>query len=129
MAYTPNSVLRFGILGSPNLRKVIRAIDLAPNSTLHAVAGEPFDGLQDTVKIYGSYDEVLDNPDVDVVYVASVRQQWAVLAAQKKKHVLMETPTALDVGGWIGCWKPVNPTVSSSWTPPPHGCTTLERQQ
>ncbi|GLU10617.1 hypothetical protein SLE2022_274090 [Rubroshorea leprosula] len=41
MADTPNSVVRFGILGSANLRKVIRAIDLAPNSTLHAVAGQP----------------------------------------------------------------------------------------
>lgn len=51
--------------------------------------------------MYGSYDAVLDNPDVDAVYVplpTSLHLRWAVLAAQKKKHLLLEKPVALNVG-------------------------------
>ncbi|GJQ91184.1 uncharacterized oxidoreductase-like protein [Tanacetum coccineum] len=48
------------------------------------------------------YDAVLDDPDVDAVYVplpTSLHLQWAVLAAEKKKHILLEKPVALNVGG------------------------------
>ncbi|KAI3819807.1 hypothetical protein L1987_13659 [Smallanthus sonchifolius] len=48
-----------------------------------------------------SYDAVLDDPDVDAVYVpvpTSFHVRWAVLAAEKKKHVLLEKPVALNVG-------------------------------
>lgn len=51
--------------------------------------------------MYGSYDAVLDDPDVDAVYVplpTSLHIKWAVLAAQKKKHLLLEKPVALNVG-------------------------------
>ncbi|KAK2634021.1 hypothetical protein Ddye_028813 [Dipteronia dyeriana] len=83
--------------------------------------------LSDAVKLYGSYDQVLDDPCVDVVYLTlptSLHVYWAVLAARKKKHLLLEKPTALDVTelDWI---LEASPTVYSSWMGP-CGCTTPE---
>ena len=52
------------------------------------------------LKVYGSYEAVLDDPEVDAVYVplpTSLHLHWAVLAAQKKKHLLLEKPVALNV--------------------------------
>ncbi|KAK9062120.1 hypothetical protein SSX86_019305 [Deinandra increscens subsp. villosa] len=106
-----NTQVRFGILGCAEIaRKVCRAINLSPNSTVHAISSRSIEkarqfaiknGLSDQVKVYGSYEEVLDDPFVDAVYVplpTSLHLKWAVLAAEKKKHVLLEKPTALDVG-------------------------------
>ncbi|KAL8194038.1 hypothetical protein R6Q57_026280 [Mikania cordata] len=103
--------IRFGILGCAEIaRKVCRAIHLSPNSILHAISSRSIqkakqfaikNSLPETVKLYGSYEEVLDDPFVDAVYVplpTSLHVKWAVLAAEKKKHVLLEKPTALNVG-------------------------------
>ncbi|KAM1105728.1 hypothetical protein ACFX15_002597 [Malus domestica] len=102
--------IRFGIVGCAEIaRKVSRAITRAPNATLYAVGSRSIDkatafakanNFPPTAKIYGSYDAVLDDPDVDAVYVplpTSLHIKWAVLAAQKKKHILLEKPVALNV--------------------------------
>ena len=42
---------------------------------------------------------VLDDPDVDTMYMpllTSLHLKWAVLAAEKNKHVLLEKPMALN---------------------------------
>nr|GMC62464.1 uncharacterized oxidoreductase At4g09670-like [Ipomoea batatas] len=104
------STIRFGIMGCAEIaRKVSRAIHLAPNATLHAVASRSVqkakqfavkNGLAETVKIYGSYNELLDDLSVDAVYMplpTSLHAHWAVSAAEKKKHLLLEKPTALNV--------------------------------
>lgn len=106
MAETP---IRFGILGCADIaRKVSRAITLAPNAALYAVGSRSLEkatrfasanGFPSSAKVYGSYEAVLDDPDVDAVYVplpTSLHVRWAVLAAQKKKHLLLEKPVALN---------------------------------
>ncbi|KAK7271002.1 hypothetical protein RJT34_26573 [Clitoria ternatea] len=107
MAETPK--IRFGIIGCADIaRKVSRAINLAPNATLHAVGSRSLDkarafaaanGFPEGTKVYGSYEAVLDDPDVDAVYVplpTSLHLRWVSLAARKKKHVLLEKPVALS---------------------------------
>ncbi|KAG9153107.1 hypothetical protein Leryth_012368 [Lithospermum erythrorhizon] len=102
--------IHFGILGCANIaRKVSRAIKLAPNCTLSAIGSRSIEKASkfakeneypDSVKVYGSYDAVLDDPDVDAVYIplpTSLHVKWAVLAAEKKKHVLLEKPVALNL--------------------------------
>ncbi|PWA76247.1 Oxidoreductase [Artemisia annua] len=103
--------IRFGILGCANIaRKVSRAMLLSPNTTISAVGSRSLNKatafalenhFPESAKVYGSYDAVLDDPDVDAVYVplpTSLHLKWAVLAAEKKKHILLEKPVALNVG-------------------------------
>ncbi|XP_074280351.1 putative oxidoreductase At4g09670 [Silene latifolia] len=102
--------IRFGILGCADIaRKLSRAIKLSPNATLHAIGSRSItkaqsfaqsNGYPPTTKLYGSYDAVLDDPEVDAVYIplpTSLHIQWAVAAARKGKHVLLEKPAALNV--------------------------------
>ncbi|XP_028100491.1 uncharacterized oxidoreductase At4g09670-like [Camellia sinensis] len=86
-----------------------RAIRLAPNASISAIGSRSIDkaskfasenGFPASAKVYGSYEAVLDDPEVDAVYVplpTSLHLKWAVLAAEKKKHLLLEKPVALDV--------------------------------
>lgn len=104
------SPIRFGILGCAEIaRKLSRAVKLAPNAILYAIGSRSLEkaqkfavsnGFPSTAKIYGSYEAVLDDPDVDAVYIplpTSLHLRWAVLAAEKKKHLLLEKPVALNV--------------------------------
>ncbi|XAR62219.1 D-xylose 1-dehydrogenase (NADP(+)) [Bertholletia excelsa] len=102
--------VRFGVLGCATIaRKICRAIALSPNSVLHAIGSRSLDkaarfaleggGFSAAAKVYGSYEAVLDDPDVDAVYVplpTTLHRQWVVAAAEKGKHVLLEKPAALD---------------------------------
>ncbi|KAG6602218.1 putative oxidoreductase, partial [Cucurbita argyrosperma subsp. sororia] len=103
-------IVRFGIIGAAEIaRKVSRAIAIAPNATLSAIGSRSVEkaskfavdnGFSPQVKIYGSYEAVLDDPEIDAVYVplpTSLHLRWAVLAAEKKKHLLLEKPVALNV--------------------------------
>ncbi|MCD7453692.1 hypothetical protein HAX54_021883 [Datura stramonium] len=103
--------VRFGIIGCAEIaRKISRAINLSPNSTLYAIASRSIEKantfaiknnlLSDSLKIYGDYSEILDDPFVDAVYMplpTSFHLHWAICAAEKKKHLLLEKPTALNV--------------------------------
>ncbi|CAI9116409.1 OLC1v1017545C1 [Oldenlandia corymbosa var. corymbosa] len=106
----PPQQVRFGIMGCATIaRKVARAIMLAPNATIVAIGSRSLEkavsfakenGFPATAKVYGSYDAVLDDEEVDAVYIplpTSLHVEWAVRAAQKKKHVLLEKPVALNV--------------------------------
>ena len=51
------------------------------------------------MRVYGSYIELVNDPFVDAIYMplpTSLHVEWAVLAASKWKHLLLEKPTALD---------------------------------
>ncbi|XP_020580981.1 uncharacterized oxidoreductase At4g09670-like [Phalaenopsis equestris] len=102
--------IRFGIMGCAAIaRKLSRAIKLSSNATIVAVGSRSPDkadgfikdnGLPENTKVHASYESLLDDPDVDAVYVplpTSLHLQWAVAAAVKGKHILLEKPAALCV--------------------------------
>ncbi|XP_057845538.2 uncharacterized oxidoreductase At4g09670 [Cryptomeria japonica] len=103
-------VVRFGILGCAGIaRKYVRAIGMTPSSSVYAVASRSVDkakafasanNLPPEVKTYGSYEQLLDDPCVDAVYIplpTSLHLEWALKAVHKKKHILLEKPPALCV--------------------------------
>ncbi|KAI4380208.1 hypothetical protein MLD38_006426 [Melastoma candidum] len=103
--------VRFGILGCAKIaRQVARAISLSEECELHAVGSRSLEkavsfvldnGLPASVRIYGSYEAVLDDPEVDAAYIplpTTLHMEIAVLAAKRKKHVLLEKPVALNIG-------------------------------
>lgn len=107
--FQSNNPIRFGIVGCAEVaRKLARAISLAPGATIYAIGSRSIEKagkfaalIESTpVKIYGSYDQLMDDPHVDAVYLplpTSLHSHWAIMAAHKKKHLLLEKPTALDV--------------------------------
>ncbi|CAN0913626.1 Uncharacterized oxidoreductase At4g09670 [Linum grandiflorum] len=108
-----NPRLRFGIIGcTRTATKVTRAILLNPTTTIHAISSASSSSeearqfadaneLPETVKICSSHDEVLDDPNVDAVYVpvpVGQHSRWGVAVAERKKHLLLEKPGAVDLG-------------------------------
>ncbi len=54
-----------------------------------------------TPRAYASYDALLADPNVQAVYIATPHPQhaeWAIRAAQAKKHLLVEKPIGLNFG-------------------------------
>jgi predicted dehydrogenase len=96
--------LRWGILGTGNIaRQFAAGVAAAHRSVIAAVtsrAGETAQAFARQFGIgaaYGSYDELLRNPDVDAVYVSlpnTLHHPWTIRALRAGKHVLCEKPIA-----------------------------------
>lgn len=97
--------IRWGVLSTAHIGRtqVIPAICRADNaeiiaiasrtSKVHAIAEE----LQ-IPKAYESYEELLDDPEIDAVYIPlpnHLHKEWVIRSAQKGKHILCEKPIAL----------------------------------
>ncbi len=101
------TTLRWGILGPGRIApRIVRAIGATPRGALVAVAGRDQQRATDFARThaipraYGSYEALLEAPDVDVVYVAlpnHLHADWTVRALDAGKHVLCEKPLALTV--------------------------------
>ncbi len=99
--------IRWGVLGVAGIavKKVIPAMQKGQWSVVTAIAsrdGEraraaaPSLGIE---KAYGSYEALLDDPDVDAVYNPlpnHLHVPWSIRAAEAGKHVLCEKPIALS---------------------------------
>jgi predicted dehydrogenase len=99
--------LRWGVLGAAKIatQKVIPAIQQAGNCEVVAIASR--DPGKATAagrtlgipRAYGGYQELLDDPDVDAVYIPltnDLHVPWTTRAAESGKHVLCEKPIALN---------------------------------
>ena len=104
------TAVRFGILGCANISiKLCKALSKAPNAKLHAIGSRSLEkatafaaehGLPEAVRVYGSYEGVLEDEEVDAVYIPlppGLHVTWAVRAAERRKHVLLEKPVAMNV--------------------------------
>ena len=99
--------VNWGILGCAAIAKVrtIPGLLQADNANLYAVASrgskkaEEFQRLFSAEKAYDSYEALLADGNVDVVYIPlpnSLHFEWVVKAAKAKKHILCEKPLALN---------------------------------
>lgn len=100
-------VLRWGLLGTARInRSLIPALRATSRHCLAAVASRSLEKAQQYARewkipnAYGSYEALLEDPNVDVVYIPlpnNLHVEWAVRAAAAGKHVLCEKPLALSV--------------------------------
>lgn len=103
---TPHS-LRWGILGPGGIARAFTK-DLALNGFTVAAVGsrtreraEAFAADFDIARVHGSYEELVADPEVDAVYIATphpFHAENALLALGAGKHVLVEKPFTLNAG-------------------------------
>ncbi len=99
--------LRFGILGTGNIANQLcrgvatsRRCELVAVGSRRQASAEAFAAQYGIPRAYDAYERVLDDPDVDAVYISlpnSLHCPWTIRALQAGKHVLCEKPFALNV--------------------------------
>ena len=99
--------LSWGILGCARItrRGLIPGIAASKSGSLVALASRDLATARawaqefDIPKAYGSYQELLDDPAIEAVYIPfpnELHKPWVLAAADAGKHVLCEKPLALD---------------------------------
>lgn len=99
--------VKWGVLGTANIARgcTIPGMKLAQNCELWAIAGrtlekaEAFQKEFGFEKAYGSYEELLEDPEVQAVYIPlpnHLHCRWVIAALEKGKHVLCEKPIGLN---------------------------------
>ncbi len=100
--------VRYGVLSTANiaLKKVISGMQQSPNSEIVAIASREFARARQAAaahnipKAYGSYEALLEDPEIDAVYIPLPNDQhvlWAIKALEARKHVLCEKPIGINV--------------------------------
>ena len=99
--------IRWGVLGTADIARgqTIPAMRTADNCELYAIAGRSLEKAQGFQRefgferAYGSYEELLNDPAVEAVYIPlpnDLHCAWTVRALQAGKHVLCEKPLAVS---------------------------------
>ena len=97
--------VKWGVLGTAGIAKgqTIPGMKEAKNCEVYAIAGRSLEkatafqtefGFK---KAYGSYEELLQDEEVEAVYIPlpnTMHYEWTVKALEAKKHVLCEKPLA-----------------------------------
>jgi len=100
-------MLKMGIMGTANVsRSFIEVLKGSSTIKITAVASRNLEKAKSFAeefgieKAYPSYQELLDDPQLDAVYIPlpnSMHAEWVIKAAKAKKHILCEKPMALTV--------------------------------
>lgn len=97
--------VKWGVMGTAFIceRSTFPGMMQADNCEMYAIAGRNMEkarffkekyGFQ---KAYGNYDELLNDPDVEAVYIPlpnTMHYEWTMKALTKGKHILCEKPLA-----------------------------------
>ncbi|MCR5058664.1 MAG: Gfo/Idh/MocA family oxidoreductase [Clostridiales bacterium] len=98
--------VKWGVLGTANIARgcTIPGMKAAENCELYAIAGrdqakaDKFKEEFGFVKAYEGYDRLLEDPEVEAVYIPlpnHLHKEWVIKALKAGKHVLCEKPLAL----------------------------------
>ncbi|KAI8614959.1 hypothetical protein BC830DRAFT_340755 [Chytriomyces sp. MP71] len=96
--------LRWGVLGTGSIAAKVLTVGIRRSGHYVEAVGsrslnsaQTFASKHAITKAYGSYQELLDDAEIDAVYIAlpsSLHREWTLKAAAAKKHVLCEKPVA-----------------------------------
>ncbi len=98
--------IKWGILGTANIAvsRTIPAMKNVDCAEAYAIASrdleraQSFAGELGISKAYGSYEALLDDPEVEAVYIPlpnNLHRDWCIRSLEAGKHVLCEKPLAL----------------------------------
>ena len=101
--------LRWGVLSTSNFakNKILPAFKHCENAEVSAIASRSLGKAQDVaehygiLKPYGSYRELLADPDIDAIYNPlpnHLHVPWSIQCMEAGKHILCEKPIALTAG-------------------------------
>lgn len=98
--------VRWGLLSTARINeRLIPCIRNSQQSELLAVASRNEQKVKryaaewDIPRAYGSYEQLIQDPDVDVVYISlpnSMHADWSIRCADSGKHVFCEKPLAIS---------------------------------
>lgn len=96
----------WGILGTGRIAgEMAEALLLVPQSKLYAVGSRKLDTARDFAdkyhveKYFGSYEALVNDPEVDIIYVATphnLHYENTIMSLDRGKHVLCEKPFAVN---------------------------------
>ena len=100
MTTSHHTPVRIGILGCANIAKQFTR-DVAASTAVKIVAvgsrkletAQAFAAAQGIGRAHGSYEALLNDAEVDAIYLPlpnSLHAEWAIKAAQRGKHILCE---------------------------------------
>jgi predicted dehydrogenase len=99
--------IRWGVISTASigLDEVLPAIQKGEYTQVMAIASRNLEKAQeaarqlDILKAYGSYEDLLADPEIEAVYIPLPNHQhvpWSIKALEAGKHVLCEKPLGLD---------------------------------
>lgn len=97
--------LRWGILGPGGIARAFAddlrtaGLDIAAVGSRRLESAAEFAGRFDIAHSHGSYEDLVADPDVDIVYIATphpMHAEGALLALEAGKHVLIEKPFTIN---------------------------------
>lgn len=101
-----DKIFKWGIIGTGTIaNNFVKGLSALPNAQLYAVASrtkekaEAFGKQYGAVKCYGSYEELVKDSEVDVVYIATpntAHKENAMLCINNGKPVLCEKPFTIN---------------------------------
>ncbi|WP_127475930.1 Gfo/Idh/MocA family protein [Microbacterium sulfonylureivorans] len=103
-ASSPSPGLRWGILGPGGIARAFAAdlrtagLDLVAVGSRSVDSAAAFAADFDVAHVHGSYESLVSDPDIDIVYIATphpFHAEQAILALEHGKHVLVEKPFTL----------------------------------
>ncbi|PWN07226.1 Gfo/Idh/MocA family protein [Rhodohalobacter mucosus] len=101
-----DKIIKWGILGPGNIATLFADdLQLSDRAILQGVASRNLDKARDfsstyqSHTYYGSYEELADDPDIDVIYIATPHPfhcEQTLMCLQKGKSVLCEKPMGMN---------------------------------
>ncbi len=99
--------VRWGVLSTAKIgrEKVIPGMQAGEYSDIVAIASRDLERVDAAAKslnipkVYGSYEKLLADPEIDAVYIPlpnHMHVEWAIKALEANKHVLCEKPIGLS---------------------------------